>query len=287
VRSVSGPLEKPRQLERAAEAQETREYQEVRMNKKWLWVIGSVGLLVPIVALTACKVSIPEVPSAASPIEVNVTNQQEGISVSGEGKVTVTPDVATVSLGIEAQAATVGEAQSEASSAMDRVVNALANNGVADKDIQTQYFNISQVTRWDANTQQQITIGYSVTNTVAAKIRELDKVGTIIDAVAAAGGDYTRVNNISFSIDDPTIYQKEARDEAMANAQSKAEQLANLSGVKLGPPTYISESSTIPVPIYQSATTEAPAPTPAPTTPITPGQLDVTVDVQVVYSILR
>jgi uncharacterized protein YggE len=254
------------------------------MNKKWLWILGSVGLLVPLAALTACKAAIPEAPSAASPLEVNVNNQQEGISVNGEGKVTVTPDIATVSLGIEAQAATVGEAQSEASSAMDRVMGALNNNGVADKDIQTQYFNISQLTRWDDNTQQQVTIGYSVTNTVAAKIRELDKVGTIIDAVAAAGGDYARVNSIAFSIDDPTTYQEEARDRAMTNAKNKAEQLASLAGVKLGPPTYISESSNVPGPIYQSATT---APAPAPTTPITPGELDVTVDVQVAYSILQ
>ena len=61
---------------------------------------------------------------------------------------------------------------------------------------------------------------------VTAKIREMDKVGSIIDAVAAAGGDYTRINNIAFSVDDPSPYYTEARQKAMADAKAKAEQLA-------------------------------------------------------------
>ncbi len=259
------------------------------MNKKWLWLTGLVAILVPVFLLAGCSPLVARGPMlGGSPQGVIISNQQEGIWVNGEGKLTVAPDIATVSLGIQAQAATVAQAQSDAASAMDKVMKALTANGIADKDIQTENFSITQVTRWDDKTQQQITIGYSVSNTVAAKMRELDKVGTVIDAVATAGGDFTRINDISFSIDDPTIYQRDARDKAMANARNKGEQLAGLAGVKLGSPTYISESSYVPVPIYKSgAMMEGAAPAPAPTTPITPGQLDVTVDVQVVYSILR
>jgi uncharacterized protein YggE len=251
------------------------------MNRK-LIILGLVTLMVPVIVFTGCKVSIPG-DSGGPPIEVNVNNQQEGIWASGEGKVTVTPDIATVSLGIEAQAATVSDAQSEAQSAMDRVMDALNTNGVAEKDIQTQYFNISQITRWDDKNQQEIVIGYRVTNTVTAKIRDVTKAGIVIDAVALAGGDLTRVNYISFSVDDPTRYHDEARDKAMADARGKAEQLASLAGVKLGKPTYISESSYSP-PVYREVPVEPVAPAPA--TPISPGEMEITLNVQVVYSII-
>jgi uncharacterized protein YggE len=253
------------------------------MNKKWLWIAGSIALLVPVITFTACKVSMPGDLSGVSPIEVQVNNQQEGIWANGEGKVTVTPDIATVSLGIEAQAATVSEAQSDAASAMDMVMNALTTSGVAEKDIQTQYFNISQITRWDDKSQEEVVIGYRVTNTVTAKIRDVTKAGAVIDAVALAGGDLTRVNYISFSVDDPSRYYQEARDKAMDDARNKAEQLATLAGVELGKPTYISESAYYPpVPVYRDVAYEAAAPT----TPISPGEMEITLNLQVVYDII-
>ena len=118
---------------------------------------------------------------------------------------------------------------------------------------------------------------------VVAKIREIAKTGSIIDVVAKAGGDFTRIDNISFSIEDPSPYRNQARDKAMADAKAKAEQLASLSGVKLGKPTYISEG--ISFPVYPSTVRMAEA-APAPTTPISPGEMKVTLDVQVVYAIL-
>ena len=177
------------------------------------------------------------------------------------------------------------DAQARAASAMDKVMTALASGGVAAKDIQTQYFSISRMARWDDKNQQEITIGYRVSNTVSARVREIDKAGAIIDAVAISGGDLTRINDISFTIDDPTIYRQEARDKPMADAKNKAEQLAALAGLRLGKPTYISESTYTPVPIYRGgAMMEGAAPTP--TTPITPGEMEVTLNVQVVYAIV-
>ncbi|GAI83768.1 unnamed protein product, partial [marine sediment metagenome] len=164
----------------------------------------------------------------------------------GQGVVTVTPDIATLRLGVEVQAATVAEAQSQAIEAMDEVMEALTDNGVAEKDIQTQYFSIRQITRWDQDDDEEVVIGYRVTNTVTAKIRDVDEAGTVIDAVAAAGGDFIRIDSINFSVDDPSAYYEEAREEAMADAEAKAEQLAELAGGNLGKATYISESSQTP-----------------------------------------
>ena len=114
----------------------------------------------------------------------------------------------------------------------------------------------------------------------------MDKTGIIIDAVARAGGDYIRINSISFTVDDPTAYHEEAREKAMADAKAKAKQLADLADVKLGKPIYISEAGGyIPVP-YPARAEMVPAPAPAPPTPISPGETEIRLTVQVVYSIM-
>ena len=112
------------------------------MKKYWL-VAVSLALLLVIAGLVGCSAG----PTTIGTVDIN--SQQTGIWVNGEGKVTVIPDIATLSLGIEAQAATVAEAQSQATEAMNEVMTALTENGVAEKDIQTQYFSIYQVTKWD------------------------------------------------------------------------------------------------------------------------------------------
>ncbi len=263
------------------------------MKKKWFWLLVP-ALMVPLIVLSGCA-PVPGIPrwpnlpsNEPSSLQVNLGSQQEGIWVTGQGKAMATPDIAILRLGIEAQEATVAEAQAQAAEAMDRVMTALEDKGVAEKDIQTQYFNIYKVTRWDKDREQEIVIGYRVTNMVTAKIRDIEKAGTIIDAVAVAGGDLTRIDSISFSIDDLSVYYEEAREEAMTDAKAKAEQLASLGGVRLGKPTYISEGFQVPPPIYPRAVyEEAPMPAGAPPeTPISPGETEVSLTVQVAYAIL-
>ncbi|MFC1937700.1 SIMPL domain-containing protein [Chloroflexota bacterium] len=252
------------------------------MKKHVLLKVGLVAVLATVV-LVGCA------PGNVAVEGLNFGVQQEGIWVSGEGKVTAAPDIATLRLGIEAQQASVAEAQTEAAQAMDKVMKSLTDNGIDDKDIQTQYFNISPVTRWDNEKQEEIVLGYRVSNMVIAKIRDIDKVSVVIDAVAVAGGDFTRIQSIGFSIDDPTVYQEQAREKAVADAKTKAEKLAHLAGVKLGKPTYITEGVSAPPVIYPRGMYEGavPAPAPAVETPISPGELEVTLNVQVVYAILN
>lgn len=256
------------------------------MKKSW-FIIVILSMVLVVVGLSSCGASGAIPRGGADSLQLNLNSQQQGIWVSGQGKVSGVPDIANLQLGIEAQEASVAAAQSQAAEAMDKVMTALADNDVAKKDIQTRYFNISRVTRWDDDTQREVVIGYRVTNTVTARIRDIEKAGTIIDAVALAGGDLTRIDSIYFSIDDPTPYQKEARDEAMADAKNKAEQLASLAGVKLGKPSYISESFYVPssyrydVPMMEAGKSSAPS------TIISPGEMDITLNVQVTYAILN
>ncbi|MDD4859753.1 MAG: SIMPL domain-containing protein [Dehalococcoidales bacterium] len=252
------------------------------MKKTWLAVVGLLLVLL-VTTLSGCSTDSGVIGPAS--LKVDVGNQQEGIFVSGTGKISAAPDIAILSLGIESQETSVAAAQTNAAAAMDKVITALKNGGVAAKDIQTQYFNIQKVTRWDDRGQTEVVLGYRVTNIVTAKIRAMDKIGSTIDAVAAAGGDLTRVNSVSFSIEDPTNYQKDARAKAMADAQAKAKQLADLGGIKLGKPTYVSESSYTPGPIYRDVKMAVPAAGQGIETSISAGELDVIVNVQVTYAI--
>lgn len=241
------------------------------MKGKILLVAGLV-LVAVMVSLTGCS-SGGAVSSASG--------QQEGIVVNGQGTVTVVPDIVNVNLGIQVQETSVAQAQTEATQAMDKVMAALKAKGVADKDIQTQQYSIQKVTRWDDTNQKEIVIGYLVTNMVNAKIRTVGNVGAIIDAVAVAGGDLVAVNNISFSVDKPENSYNDARKLAIADAEAKASQLATLSGVKLGKPIYITENTQNSYPVYATAVDKASS-----STSISAGEMEISLNVQVVYDIL-
>jgi uncharacterized protein YggE len=249
--------------------------------KRTLFAVGLLVLALALLAVSGCD----SLTGPSAPRNTN-SSQQTGIWVVGEGEVIVTPDLVTLSLGVEAQADTVGQAQSEASTAMNAVISELYNQGIDDNDIQTQYFNISTSRRWNPETGEEELTGYRVTNMVSVKIRNVDNTGAVIDAVAAAGGDYIRINNISFTVDDPAPYREEARDKALADARQKAEQIAESADLELGEPTFISESSS-----YTPYTTELNFAIPAPVAisesavSISPGETTVTVIMQVAYSI--
>lgn len=251
------------------------------MNRKWLAVLGIASMLA-VVGLTGC---VEDGGSTGQIASLNLSNQQNGIWVTGTGKVTVTPDIASLRVGVEAMDISVAAARNKAAEAMQQVMDALTAQGVDSKDIQTEYFNIYPVTSWDRETEKEVNEGYRVNNTVSVKIRDIEKVGTIIDAVADAGGDYTRINSIDFSIDDPSPYYGEAREAAMADAKAKAQQLASLSGETLGSVTYVSENTyTAPIAkrVSEIAYAEDAAGYP---TSISAGEMDVTISLQVAYAI--
>jgi uncharacterized protein YggE len=214
---------------------------------------------------------------------VILSQQDVGLWVTGEGKAYGTPDVAILRLGVDVQGKSVAEAQREAAEAMDKVMKALKGTGVADKDIQTQQFNIQVVKRWLEKENREEIIGYRVSNIVTAKIRKINDAGSVIDVVATAGGNVTRIDNISFTVDDPTNYYKEARDKAVASAIAKAKQIAAASGIKLGKPIYINESVSY-VPQVRNYMKADAAAVPSAPTPISAGELEFQITVQMVYA---
>ena len=252
------------------------------------------GLLLGLVIGVALVLAVSYIPQTnAKPVESLGAAQQSlsnlldssGIWVTGEGRVTVVPDIAMLSLGVEAEAATVEEAMEEAAVAMDRVIATLRANGVDESDIKTQWFNIYPVTEWwEWREWGETIVGYRVTNTVTVKIRDVEATGGIIDAVAKAGGDLTRIQGVTFTVDDPSQYYAEARAEAVADAMDKAQQLANLAGVQLGAPFYISEGGGY-TPIYRDYGFMAAERGGVPTTSISPGETEVILTVQMAFAI--
>jgi uncharacterized protein YggE len=259
------------------------------MKKRWL-ILTVFILVMVLIGAGGCaygegtQISTPSIAGYMGAPIITSGQQQVGLWVNGDGKAQATPDIVLLSLGIEAEARTVAGAQQDAAKAMDSVLKAIKANGVADKDIQTQRFSITPVRTYNEDQQRSIITGYQVTNVVIAKIRQIDKAGTVIDAVAAAGGNLTRIDNIAFSIDDPTPYYKEARANAIEDAMATAKQMASAAGVKLGKLIYMSENTPyVPTVAIGNFLTKAEAA--APTTPISPGELEIQVNVQMVYEI--
>lgn len=252
------------------------------MKMKKFWLMGVILVALLAVVFIGCSST-----NGGGTVTGLISSQQEGIVVSGMGKVTVTPDIADLILGVDSREATVADAQAKAADAMTQIMAVLKQNNIADKDIKTQQFNISPVYSYDSKNNISTIIAYEVTNTVDAKIRNLTNVGTIIDAASMAGGDLTRVNSVTFSVEDPTKYYTQARELAMTDANNTAKQLATLGGVTLGKPIYISQSSYYYPQTINLAKDVAGGAVAAPSTPITPGETDITLTVQVTYSIVK
>ena len=205
------------------------------------------------------------------------------IDAKGVGTINVKPNLAELTLGVETRAKKVKPAQAEAAKAMTSIINILENAGLAEKDIQTRYFNIDS--EYEYQFSKRVFIGYRVSNSVTAKIRDLDSIGEIIDAVVDAGGDATRVNNITFTVEELSPYQSQARELAVADAIAKAEQFANLAGVKKGNLIFITESGSS-TPVSQAIGVRAYAyADESVATPISVGDLEVEVTVQTIFDI--
>jgi len=240
--------------------------------RRYIALLSIAGLLLLALLGAACEGD-----------KVAVATQQAqslGISVSGEGKVSGAPDIAVLTLGVSALAPSVKDARDQAATAMKGIVDSIKGNGVDGKDIQSTQFSIQPEYDYRGDTQELR--GYRVTNIVTAKVRNIDNTSKIIDDAVAAGGDLTQVQGIDFTIDDPSKLQDEARGEAVKDAQTKAERLADLAGVKLGKPISISESGVAsPMPSREALLGGAASDV----SPIEPGEMEVTLDVQVLYAI--
>jgi uncharacterized protein YggE len=222
--------------------------------------------------------------AGSTPQEITVNTSAEtssGISVTGMGEVTGTPDTVEVGLGVSVLAETVDAAAATAAEKAQALIDSLTSNGVAEEDITTTDYSIYPEYDYSSNTERLV--GYRVNNTVLAKIRDIDTTGTVIDGAVDAGGDDVTVNGLSFSIEDNEELVSAAREAAWNDAMAKATQLAELSGQTLGEATSITESVSMPPVPIPYALEEAAAD--RVTTPIEQGTSAVTITLQVQFGL--
>ena len=211
------------------------------------------------------------------------TPPEHTIAVAGMGKVTVVPDMATVSLGVTSSATPPRPPARPPPTQMTKIVAALKALGIADEDIKTANVSLGPVYDYPVNAQPRIR-GYQLQNTVTVTVRDLDKVSDVVDNTVQAGA--TQVNGIGFDVKDRAAAEAKAREGAVKDARAKADTIASGLGVTIQGVASVAEQVQTPVwygPMYAGA--GAAAPDKSAETPVLPGSTDVTITVQVSFLI--
>ena len=207
-----------------------------------------------------------------------------GIHASGSGVASGEPDIAVVSLGVEALRDSVGEARDEAARALAAVVAALREAGVAEDDIRTAHFSINPRYEYVRDGQQQL-LGFEVTNTLNVTVRDLDATGDIVDRAVSAGGDLTRVQSVSFQLEDTSALEEEALVGALEDAGKKADIYARELEVVRGDLLYVAETTAQPIAFPEARFAVAAMDSAGPPTQFFAGDIEVRVNVQAVFAI--
>ncbi len=161
---------------------------------------------------------------------IGVPETRDTINIEGTGEVTVIPDIATFTIGVQTERPTVAAAQQENTDKMNAISSALKAEGIAAEDIQTSQYNIYP--QYNYNDGDRSLRGYQVSQSVTVKVRDLDKVGDLFAQAGTLGAN--NVGGLTFTVDDPEQFRQEARVEAIRQAEEKAQFLAKETGIKLG-----------------------------------------------------
>jgi uncharacterized protein YggE len=215
---------------------------------------------------------------------VFANGSQNGVAVSGEGWVLVKPDLMRFNVGVTLKAATVTDAQKQAADKMDVITAALKAQNIKDEDIQTSGYSLSPNYIYNQG-QSPILDGYNVNSTIAVTVRDLNKAGAILDEVGKAGAN--QIYGITFGRDKEIDLIKQARVSAMADARTKAEQLAQAGGFTLGGVINVAEigASSSSNDYLKAQPVAMPSGGGDTSTAIQGGQFKVVVNVQVTYAI--
>ena len=227
--------------------------------------------------------AIPETTGVAHAQPESPLTLPRSITVVGEGTVTIKPDLARANIGVEVAAPSVVDASEQNKVALESVLNALREQGIADEDIQTTAFSVYADRFGPEGPLSNEDVTYRVSNNVSVKIRDLDKVGEVLDAAIEAGAN--NIYGVDFALEEQTEAQAQARAEAVADATAKAQELADLAGVTLGPIVSVSEIIGSSGGIYMGAMARAQGLGGGGASPISPGDLEISQQIQVVYSI--
>ena len=228
--------------------------------------------------------TLPAAAREATPPASTSTQTMRTITVSGHGAVTVTPDVAYITLGATNTSKTLEAAQTDVSDRLAAIMKSLEANGVAKADIQTSGYNVSIQYEYDRDGNMKGIAGYTVTSGLNVTVRKLASLGAILDQSVTAGANL--VSNVSFGVSDPSKPASQARDLAFKDARAKADEFAKASGTVVTGVVSIEETSA-PKPAPQPVAMAAASGAEARSVPVSAGTTEVTVDISVVFEIAQ
>jgi uncharacterized protein YggE len=210
-----------------------------------------------------------------------VSTTERSITVTGEGKITVKPDTASLSLGVQVIATTATEALGRANASAASLIASLKAAGIVDADVATSGLSI-----YPQHNSKNAISGYQASNNVTITVREIGRTGQLIDAASAAAGDNITVGGVSFYVDDTEGLIGAARADAVHNARKRAGEYAAAAGATVGSVIQISESRIGgPVgPVFRAASMSKFSAGGSPA-PIEAGTQDLEVSVTVVYEL--
>jgi len=214
----------------------------------------------------------------AAAAAVNAETVTPGITVTGSADAAGKPDVAYVTLGVTTEDKVAATAARDNASQTAAVIEAIVKSGVTKDNIQTSQYSVSPIVNYESN--PPVTTGYRVSNQVRATVRDLDRVGGLIDAAMTAGANVVR--GVTFDIENPNALRQQALVAAMKSANADAVLIAQTLGVKLGRPTSASMVGPVGPRPYDMPMMKMDAVS----TPIVPGNVTVSASITVVYSIL-
>lgn len=229
--------------------------------------------IVAVLVLIAVLVIVPAASArgnVGAPVKAGATNHT--ITVGGHGEVSVPPDEATMTLGVESKANTAQAALSDNSSKLSAVIAAVESQGVPASHIQTSDLSI-----WYDSERNTYTASHQIT----VRIDNVDKVGQVLDAAVGAGANNSW--GVGFGLKDPSAAHAQALQKAVSDARTRANGMATALGVSITGVGSAEEPSYQSTPVRYGVAAGAPAPAGAPT-PVQPGQLTVTADINVVYT---
>lgn len=241
--------------------------------------IRAAALALALAAAPAAVLAQAPPPAAESMFRATTLN----LSAYGETK--VAPDMATISLGVVTDGKTAAEAMTANATRMAAVVASLKKSGIAERDIQTSGLNLNPQYRYEER-QPPILIGYQASNMVTITVRDLKRLGAAVDATVNAGAN--QVHGVSFGLLDRTAAENAAREAAVKSLAAKAELYARATGHRVGRLVTLSEgAASYPVPPPMPMMARAQAVEFKADTSVSPGELNVRVDVTGLYELVR
>jgi hypothetical protein len=246
---------------------------------------GLVALIVvAALSIGALAFVLGSAPRSTQPVAeaAAATTSERSITVVGIGKVTGKPDIARVTVGIETQAPSLQTAVDDNKAKMNGLLDTLKKLGLADKDIRTSNYSVytervaPPAAGVEVSANQMI---YHVTNQVDVTVRDVNQIGEVLDKAVAAGAN--NIYGVNFSVEDTAKLEADARTKAVANARARAGELARLNGLQLGEVLTVSEIIGGAIPLYR----EAAMGLGGGGTPVQPGELEMSLSIQITYAV--